>query len=532
MSSDGVNPQAEQSGTIALVTTAARGVTHRTAWAKSHTPPNSLVDFWDDFQADGRLEEREYQGEDAPQASLAVSMRIPPKGTRNATFLLTWHFPNRRAWAPTLGEYLEWQKEGEPDRLRNYYTTQYEDAWDVAVRTAASLKRLEAETLTFVRSLCESDNPDVVKEAALFNLHALRTETTFRTDDGLFYGWEGCYDNAGSCPGSCTHVWNYEQATPYLFGSLARSMREVEFHHSTRDDGHMSFRTLLPLGRATEWGIAAADGQMGCIMKLYRDWQLSGDDVMLRRLWPKARKAMEFCWVPGGWDADRDGVMEGCQHNTLDVEYFGPNPVMGCWYLGALRAAEEMARHLGENPFAETCRGLFEKGSAWMDANLFNGEYYEQQVHPPGDSPIADGLHYPLDAIDLDDPEMQLGAGCQLDQLVGQYMAHICGLGHLLAPEKVRSTLRSVIKYNFRDDHSDHFNPFNSFVLGSEPGMATVTYPRGRRPRVPVPCLRHGDDRVRVHCRGSHDLRGPGRQRPQSHSRRALPLRRPEAQPL
>src|ERR1044071_5910315 len=91
---------------------------------------------------------------------------------------------------------------------------------------------------------------------------------------------------------------------------------------------------------------------------------------MLKRLWPGAKRALEFAWIPGGWDADKDGVMEGCQHNTMDVEYYGPNPQMGLWYLGALRAAEEMARHVGENDFAQTCRELFERGSLWIDENL------------------------------------------------------------------------------------------------------------------------------------------------------------------
>ena len=45
--------------------------------------------------------------------------------------------------------------------------------------------------------------------------------------------------------------------------------------------------------------------------------------------------------------------MEGCQHNTMDVEYFGPNGQMGAWYLGALRASEEMARHLKQDEFAD-----------------------------------------------------------------------------------------------------------------------------------------------------------------------------------
>src|SRR6185503_11186014 len=125
------------------------------------------------------------------------------------------------------------------------------------------------------------------------------------------------------------------------------------------------------------------------------------------------------------WDADRDGVMEGCQHNTMDVEYFGPNPQMGIWYLGALRAAEEMARHLDEVDFAAECRDLFQRGRVWLDEHLFNGEYYEHQIRPVEDErQIAPGLrHFEMGARDLADPALQLGAGCLVDQLVGQYMA-------------------------------------------------------------------------------------------------------------
>ncbi len=124
--------------------------------------------------------------------------------------------------------------------------------------------------------------PPEVKEAALCNLSTLRTQTCFRTADGRFFGFEGSNNHSGCCWGSCTHVWNYEQATPFLFGALAWSMREVEFAHATDDHGLMSFRVHLPLERAQEFGKAAADGQMGCVMKVYRDWQLSGDDAALK----------------------------------------------------------------------------------------------------------------------------------------------------------------------------------------------------------------------------------------------------------
>jgi uncharacterized protein (DUF608 family) len=475
MRSEGVAARAEQWGTMALITTAEADVSYRTAWIQEGWG-SSALDFWDDFSDDGKLQERNAAAEDTPMASLAVGVELPPHETRKVTFLLAWHFPNRQTWTP---------KGNEQDRIGNYYATKYSDAWDVAEKFAPELAKLEAKTVNFVRAFCQSDLPEVVKEAALFNLSTLRTQTCFRTEDGRFYGWEGSSNKRGCCHGSCTHVWNYEQVTAFLFGEQAKSMREVEFAHATDDKGLMSFRVNLPLERSHGFGKAAADGQMGCIMKMYRDWQLSGDDQMLKALWPHVKKALEFCWIEGGWDADRDGVMEGCQHNTMDVEYYGPNPQMGVWYLGALRAAEEMAHYLGEEDFAAICRRLFEQGKKWIDENLFNGEYYEHQIRPPKDkSAIAPSLLVGMGAKDPTNPDYQLGSGCLVDQLVGQYMAHVCGLGYLLEPANVRKTLSSIMKYNLRDGFYGHFNCMRSFVLGDESALLMASYPN-ERPKNP-----------------------------------------------
>lgn len=488
--SDGVLPTAEQWGTIALATTAQEGITFRTAWLDLSWG-DTLLDFWDDFSEDGRLEERAGGG-DTPTASLAASLTLAPSETRALTFLLTWHFPNRLIWFPKAaaeGEACCGDGDcGDPNWVGNYYATQYRDAWEVAAHTMAALPALERDTLAFVRAFSESDLPPVVKEAALFNLSTLRSQTSFRIADGHFLGWEGCGDKSGCCEGSCTHVWNYEQATAFLFGDLSRSMRDVEFRHAIRPDGLMSFRAFLPLTRASEQGLAAADGQMGCLMKLYRDWQLFGDEDWLRALWPHAKKALEFCWIAGGWDADQDGIMEGCQHNTMDVEYYGPNPQMGGWYLGALRAMEEIARYLGEADFAATCRDLFERGRQWLDAHLFNGDYYEHQIRPiSNESDIAPGLRLGMGAGNLADPELQLGAGCLIDQLVGQYMADICDLGPLLNPAHVRQTLHSLMRWNFRPNMRAHFNHLRTFALGDEAAMLMASYPKGRRPKRPFP---------------------------------------------
>ncbi len=366
--SDGVDRESDMWGEMALVSTSTENVSYRTSWLPEHWG-SSILDFWDDLSEDGKLENRTDSLTDRPTASLVVSEILPPNGKKTIRFLIAWYFPNRTAWATKP--------------LKNYYSTKYSGAWDVVSKTVPNLSYLESKTIEFVEAFCSSEISQDAKEAALFNVSTLRSQTCFRLSDGSFMGWEGCNDNTGCCFGSCTHVWNYETATSFLFGDLAKTQREVEFGKATTDNGIMSFRVSLPFEEISNFSKVAADGQMGCVMKLYREWQLSGDNEFLRMLYPKVKSVISYAWIKGGWDADQDGVMEGVQHNTMDVEYYGPNPQMTIWYLGALRAMEEMAIYMKDKDMSQKCRKLFLSGSKWTDENLFNGEYYVHKVVVP-----------------------------------------------------------------------------------------------------------------------------------------------------
>jgi non-lysosomal glucosylceramidase len=465
MESDGVDKNAEQWGDMALATTSEGNISYRTAWLPERWA-SSILDFWDDFSADGKLENRKNDESEKPMASLAISNTLQPHGTKTIRFLLTWYFPNRIAWSESP--------------LKNYYSTQYSGSWDVVLKTTPSLPLLENKTIEFVDALCGSDLPESVREAALFNISTLRTQTCFRISDGNFFAWEGCDDKTGCCFGTCTHVWNYETATAFLFGDLARIERNIEFGTAANAEGLMSFRVTLPLEEPQSFTKVAADGQMGCIIKLYREWQLSGDNDFLKTLYPKAKNALAYAWKKGGWDGDQDGVMEGVQHNTMDVEYYGPNPQMTVWYLGALRAMEEMALFMNDREMAVRCRKLFLSGSRWTDENLFNGEYYIHKIEVPAKESIPVEQLVGMGSSDYGNPDYQLGEGCLVDQLVGQYLAHVCGLGYLLKKENVEKTLQSIMKYNYKTDLSDHFNCFRSFALGDEAALLMAAYPKSR----------------------------------------------------
>lgn len=470
-SSDGVDKKVDQWGEMSLATTSKGSVTYRTAWLPERWG-SSILDFWDDLSMDGKLENRTDNVSNKPMASLAVSEILPAGAKKTIRFLITWYFPNRTAWATKP--------------LKNYYATKYSGAWDVASLTVPQLTQLENKTVEFVSAFCNTDIPEEVKEAALFNVSTLRTQTCFRLSDGNLFAWEGCGDKTGCCFGTCTHVWNYETATAFLFGDLARTFRNVEFGKATKDNGLMSFRVKLPLDNIPEFAKVAADGQMGCIIKLYREWQLCGDDNYLKGLYPRAKSALSYAWIKGGWDANQDGVMEGVQHNTMDVEYYGPNPQMTIWYLGALRAMEEMSVFMKDKEMAAKCRKLFETGSKWTDENLFNGEYYIHKIIVPKKEDIPAEQLIGMGSSDYGNPEYQLGEGCLVDQLVGQYLAHVCGLGYLVKKENVASTLKSIMKYNYQPDFSSHFNCFRSYVVGDEAALLMASYPR-TRPVNPFP---------------------------------------------
>ncbi len=413
---------------------------------------------------------------------MCFQRKLAPGGEGRFVFLLAWHFPNRTP------ERCGWRapKGSEKTIIGNWYATRFPDAWTAAQYAARNLARLEERTGRFVAAIRETTLPGAVKEAAMSNLSTLASTTCFRTADGEFHAFEGVNDHIGCCYGNCTHVWNYETATAHLFPALSHSLRRSAFGYSMDERGAMHFRQVLPDG-VERSGFAAADAQMGQIIKVYLDWQLSGDADFLRQFWPKARRALEFAWVPGGWDADRDGVLEGVQHNTYDVEFYGPNPLCGIYYLGALRAAEEMARAAGEPQTAAQYRQLFENGSRWMDAHLFNGEYYIQQIRGYPAAKIADHLRSGMGADDPEHPQYQLGDGCLVDQLVGQYLAEVAGLGSLLSPANVRKALESIYRYNHKARLAQHDCVQRTFALNDEAALVICDYGKGKRPRIPFP---------------------------------------------
>jgi hypothetical protein len=102
-------------------------------------------------------------------------------------------------------------------------------------------------------------------------------------------------------------------------------------------------------------------------------------------------------------------------------------------------------------------------------------------------SSIAKSLLSDMGSADTVTPEYQVGAGCLADQLVGQYMADVCGLGPLLDAKNIRTALASIYRYNSRAELSEHSSVQRIYALNDEAGLLICDYGKAERPRIPFP---------------------------------------------
>jgi len=434
-------------------------------------------------------------------ASILLEGRLAPGQSQTYRILIAWHFPNcyvqaggKPGAAAVRGSTgCRSMADGLPPLWRPYYVTQWKDAREVALYVEKEFASLRARTTKFKEGLFSSTVPSYVLDAVSANLAILKAPTVLREENGNLWGWEGCFPDSGCCEGSCTHVWNYAQAFPHLYPQLERTLRDLELFRSMDERGHVNFRGAIPDGPVDHGWHAAADGQLGGIMKVFRDWQISGDSKWLARMYPPAKRSLDYCI--GAWDPDHLGGLFEPHHNTYDIEFWGADGMCTSIYLGALSAMAQMARALGEKSDAGYYSDLAERCARFMDEQLFNGEYYQQKVEYLGlhDSSFANTVARVDDSssemqrlLKREGPRYQYGSGCLSDGVIGAWMARTYGIETPLVRDNVRSTLQAIFKHNFKTDLSEHANAQRpGYAMGREPGLLLCSWPRGNKPTLP-----------------------------------------------
>ena len=374
--------------------------------------------------------------------SLVRTMSLEPGQEATATFLVTWHFP-----------YLEMQKWKieRMDTLKDngrYYATKFPSAAAVARHVAFNFAALHAQTRLWHDTWYDSTLPYWFLDRTMLNTACLATATSHRFATGRFWGWEG----VGCCEGTCTHVWHYAHAMARLFPDLERDLRK-----RTDFDTAMEKPSGAIRHRGEGFGLAV-DGQAGCILRAYREHQMTPDGVWLKDLWPNIKLAMQ-CLIK----MDRgDGLLDGHQHNTLDAGWYGQIAWLSGLYLASLRAAAEMAADMGDDAFGTECRKISDTGRESIK-RLFDQEYFINLLDPK----------YP-DAVNS-------GTGCEIDQVFGQSWAYQVGLDRVIPQKETRLALQALWRYNFTPDCGAYRKIYKGgrwFALAGEAGMLMCTFPR------------------------------------------------------
>jgi non-lysosomal glucosylceramidase len=395
----------------------------------------------DDIFADGV----EDAGVDAASSTKLVGtlgrrVRLQPGKEQEITFILSWHFPMARVGGGK----------------RRHYAGRFEDASAVAAFVERNFSTLVEQTRLWRDTWYDSTLPYWFLDRTLLNASILASSTSHFLDDGRFYGFEGGYQGDGTC----THVWGYVQAMGRLFPQLEISLREKKDFVPRAQGGAMNANGVVEF-RGRSNGLAV-DGQASLILRTYLAHQMSKDDAFLRRNYAGMKKAMQG--LTGARDADHDGILTGPQHNTLDADWYGKVTWLSLHYTAALRAAAEMADEMGDRDYSAFCQAAADKGRAYIESKLFNGEYFFHEPDPK--HPNSPGIY----------------TGCEYSQLLGQSWAYQVGLGEILDPVKARTALESIWRYSFSTD----VGPFRAvnkggrwYAMPGEGGLIACTWPRG-----------------------------------------------------
>jgi uncharacterized protein (DUF608 family) len=441
--------------------------------------------------------------EHSPGASLYVPFKLKPGESKTIRLMICWYFPDTKLnmnWSGEAKDPADFSVVGymanQPvSYYKPWYSSQFNSIGAVCRFWKTNYKDLKDKTTLFTKAFYNTTLPAVAIEAVAANLCILKSPTVLRQDDGRFWGWEGSDDEQGSCPGSCTHVYNYAQSICHLFPALERSLRETEFNVDQSLTGKQAFRANLPIRPTGHTFYAAADGQLGGIMKVYRDWHISGDSAWIKALYPKIKQSLDYCIRT--WDPKHQGTIAEPHHNTYDIEFWGAEPMCTGFYAGALEAFVQLSKELNKTDSLADYQQLYHKAQTAVETSLWNGSYFRQQtqwqVLEAGDPLEAAknsyaGAYSPegIALLKKEGPRYQYGGGCLSDGMIGAWMANVCGLQSPVVEQKVKSHLEAVYRYNFKTDLSTHSNPQRpAYALGKEGGLLLCTWPQGGKPTLP-----------------------------------------------
>ena len=412
------------------------------------------AEVWADFAQDGKLENLDEAGfsteGEAIGAALALTVELPPGGSREVIFSLAWDMPLVRSGMGT--KYYR--------RYTQFYGQDGKAAPAIARDALINYSSWETEIEAWQRPILDDPELPAWYKTALMNelyyivdggtLWAYRAdgEDPWRDDIGRFAYLEGheyrmynTYDVHFYASFALNMLW------PRLERSLQRDIAQAvrtdypEQHHliSTGKTSPRKMRSIVPhdIGAPGEdpWVKVNAynfhdssrwkDLNPKFVLQVYRDYIATGDKYFVADVWDAVHEAIEHMKQ---FDTDDDGLIEneGIPDQTYDTwSVTGVSAYTGGLWLACLRAAAEMAEMLGEGEQARIYREIYSRGTIAYEDKLWNGRYYNYDS--------SDSNYY---------------NSIMADQLAGHWYARACDLPPIVQPDRARSALTTIYEFN------------------------------------------------------------------------------------
>ncbi len=376
-------------------------------------------------------------------SSVAVDFDLPPRGSKTIRFLLAWYQP------------IQWDYH----MYRNAYGLRFKSASDVAENVARNSELLLKQVLAWQEAVyTDNDLPGWMRDMLVNNFHLLAKAGRWVYPFGREQSWAGrrgmfAITDSPDCPEvECIPSnWYSTFATVFFFPDLVETTYNA-FRHFQRDDGAVPF-ALGGGGQAPDGG----EGAMPCavdepdawpaqeilngsiyIQQVDRIWQRTGDDKMLREFYPSIKKALEWeatfdtkardrQWQPIQTEAD--GLLDCGGHNSEQFydEWFWYGPaiqVNGLW-LATIKIVERMAKTMGDDAYAADCHNRAETVAVAVEKKLWNDSYYllynDTHTGKKSDTILA-------------------------NQLAGEFIGRLHGIGGVFPPDNVNKTLSTVAR--------------------------------------------------------------------------------------
>ncbi len=414
------------------------------------------TELWADFAADGTLE-RDGADDRLPGAAdellggaVCARLTLQPGESRTIRFAIAWDLP-----VVEFGSGRQWWK-----RYTRDWGRTGERAWDLAQHALESTPAWRAAIEAWQAPvIADAARPDWYR-AALFN------ELYFLVDGGTF--WEA--GEVGQPEPDTTDIGRFAllECLDYRFydtvdvdfsASMAvlqlwpelerRGIRDLLATVALADSEHVTIEaTGMDAVRKLAWTVPHDVGGPDedpfvrsnryrfqdpnvwidlapkLALQVWRDVVRLDDRPLVREARPIVEAALRQL---ARRDTDRDGLPDhrGIPDQTYDTwPMHGASSYGGLLWLGALRAAEELARLDGDDDAADAWRSAFDRGQASFERTLWQGAFYAFDAEGPSPGTVM------------------------ADQLAGQWAADVAGLGDLVDPARATTALRTIFERN------------------------------------------------------------------------------------